>query len=269
IRCVRPDLTTSLNRRALRSSERSSCLSAGSSRLVASSRAARCTALGNTSLDDWPKFTWSLGWALPPVSAEMTSLVFMFDEVPEPVWKTSIGNWLSCSPATIAAPASAISCASAESRLPSSALTRAAVPLIRPSQWITESGTVSPEIGKLSTAFLVSPPYSVFFFTGGMAPKPTTARAPRRSAQEGHQLARDPDGVVVGDQVAGPGQHAQDRVGQQVERLLGAAQRMVAILVGPQQQHGQVQPRQQVQHLAARRPRQLARQPRPRPREVR
>ena len=29
----------------------------------------------------------------------MTSLVFMFDDVPEPVWKTSIGNWSSCSPA--------------------------------------------------------------------------------------------------------------------------------------------------------------------------
>src|SRR3954464_1342224 len=170
MRCVRPDLTTSLNLRALRSKERSSCLRAGSSWLVASSSAARCTADGKTSLDDWPKFTWSLGGALPPVSDEMTSLVFMLDEVPEPVWKTSIGNWLSCSPAAIAAPASAISCASALSRLPSSALTRAAVPLIRPSQRMTETGTVSPEIGKLSTAFLVSPPYSVFFFTGGIDP---------------------------------------------------------------------------------------------------
>ena len=28
----------------------------------------------------------------------MTSLAFMFDEVPEPVWKTSIGNWSSSSP---------------------------------------------------------------------------------------------------------------------------------------------------------------------------
>ena len=31
----------------------------------------------------------------------MTSLAFMFDEVPEPVWKTSIGNWSSCSPSAI------------------------------------------------------------------------------------------------------------------------------------------------------------------------
>ena len=114
---------------------------------------------------------------MPPVSDEITSLAFMLDDVPEPVWKTSIGNWLSCSPAAIAAPAAAISLASFGSRLPSSALTRAAVPLMAPSQRMTETGTVSPEIGKLSTAFLVSPPYSVFFFTGGMAPEPTTQPA--------------------------------------------------------------------------------------------
>src|SRR3954452_10775292 len=255
MRWVRPDLTTSLNLRALRSSERSSCLSAGSSWLVASSSAARCTALGKTSLDDWPKFTWSLGCALPSVRALMTSLVFMLDEVPEPVWKTSIGNWLSCSPAAIAAPASAISCASALSRLPSSALTRAAVPLIRPSQRMTETGTVSPEIGKLSTAFLVSPPYSVFFFTGGMTLQPTAARR-EASSQEGHQLARHPDGIVVGDEIPRAREHAQDAVGQQVQRLLGTTQRMAAVLVGPQQQHGEVQARQEVEHLAARRARQ-------------
>ena len=28
----------------------------------------------------------------------MTSFAFMFDDVPEPVWKTSIGNWSSSSP---------------------------------------------------------------------------------------------------------------------------------------------------------------------------
>ena len=35
--------------------------SAGSSRFVASSSAARWTAEGKTSLDDWPMFTWSFG----------------------------------------------------------------------------------------------------------------------------------------------------------------------------------------------------------------
>jgi hypothetical protein len=32
---------------------------------------------------------------------EITSLAFMFVEAPEPVWKTSIGNCPSCSPAAI------------------------------------------------------------------------------------------------------------------------------------------------------------------------
>jgi hypothetical protein len=43
---------------------------------------------------------------------------------------------------------------------PSSALTRAAAPLIRPSQRITGSRDGSPEIGKLATALVVSPPHS-------------------------------------------------------------------------------------------------------------
>ena len=92
MRCVRPDLTTFWKRLALRASDRSSVFSAGSSWLVARSSAARCTALGNTSLEDWPMLTWSLACTPSPASAARTSLAFMFDEVPEPVWKTSIGN---------------------------------------------------------------------------------------------------------------------------------------------------------------------------------
>ena len=42
--------------------------------------------------------TWSFGWASSPASSAITSFAFMFEEVPEPVWKTSIGNWSSCSP---------------------------------------------------------------------------------------------------------------------------------------------------------------------------
>ena len=38
-------------------------------------------------------FTWSLAWTSSPARLAITSLAFMFDEVPEPVWKTSIGNW--------------------------------------------------------------------------------------------------------------------------------------------------------------------------------
>ena len=50
-------------------------------------------------------FTWSLGWAPSPARLAITSLAFMFEEVPEPVWKTSIGNWSSCSPAATSSPA--------------------------------------------------------------------------------------------------------------------------------------------------------------------
>ena len=90
----------------------------------------------------------------------MTSLAFMFDDVPEPVWKTSIGNCASCLPSAISSPAAAIFSASSASSSPSSAFTRAAVPLMRPSQRTTGSGTRSPETGKFATAFVVSPPHS-------------------------------------------------------------------------------------------------------------
>ncbi len=105
-------------------------------------------------------FTWSLGCAPSPASVAMTSLAFMFDEVPEPVWKTSIGNWSSCLPCAISSAAAAIRCARSASSSPSSALARAAPPLMRPSQRTTWTGTRSPETGKLSTALRVSPPHS-------------------------------------------------------------------------------------------------------------
>ena len=119
---------------------------------MASSSAARWTADGKTSFDDWPMFTWSFACAPSPASVAMTSLAFMFDDVPEPVWKTSIGNWSSCSPAAIASPAAAMRCATSASSRPSSALTRAAAPLMRPSWRTTATGTRSPDTGKLATA---------------------------------------------------------------------------------------------------------------------
>ena len=79
----------------------------------------------------------------------MTSLAFMFDDVPEPVWKTSIGNWLSWAPEATSSAAFAIAFARFGSSRPSSPLARAAAPLMRPSQCTTSAGTGSPEIGKL------------------------------------------------------------------------------------------------------------------------
>ena len=104
--------------------------------------------------------TWSLGWAPSPARLAITSLAFMFEEVPEPVWKTSIGNWSSCSPSATASPASAIRSARSASSSPSSPFALAAAALSRPSQRMTGTGIGSPEIGKLSTAFVVSPPQS-------------------------------------------------------------------------------------------------------------
>ena len=49
---------------------------------------------------------------------------------------------------------------SSASSSPSSALARAAAPLMRPSQRTTDTGTRSPDTGKLSTALRVSPPHS-------------------------------------------------------------------------------------------------------------
>ncbi len=92
MRWVRPALTMSANSVALAVKAASRRSSAGSRPLVAVSSAARCTAEGNTSLEDWPMLTWSLGCAPSPARLAMTSLAFMFVEVPEPVWKTSIGN---------------------------------------------------------------------------------------------------------------------------------------------------------------------------------
>ena len=86
-------------------------LERGQQRCVASSSAARCTALGKTSLEDWPMLTWSLGCAPSPASVAMTSLAFMFDDVPEPVWKTSIGNWSSWRPSATSSAAAAMRCA--------------------------------------------------------------------------------------------------------------------------------------------------------------
>ena len=105
-------------------------------------------------------FTWSFGWTPSPARVAITSLAFMFDDVPEPVWKTSIGNWSSCSPAATWSAPLAIRSARSRSSSPSSAFTRAAAALIRPSQRTTATGIGRPDTGKLSIALRVSSPHS-------------------------------------------------------------------------------------------------------------
>ncbi len=86
----------------------------------------------------------------------------MFVDVPEPVWKTSIGNCSSRCPPSIAAAAAAITAASRSSIAvsPSPALTSAASALIPARAWITSGGSDRPEIGKLSIARPVSRPHN-------------------------------------------------------------------------------------------------------------
>src|SRR3954462_9703009 len=159
----------------------------------------------------------------------------MFVEVPEPVWKTSIGNWPSSFPKAISSAARPIARALPFGSSPSSPLTAAAAPFTRASQWTSSMGTVSPEIGKFSTALVVSPPHSFFSFgifspdrlappaarralgapparnqnpiRPGPAPRP--APWPPRSAAESRQLSCQADRVVVGHQEAGAREHAQ------------------------------------------------------------
>ena len=51
---------------------------------------AMCTEVGNTSFEDCEAFTWSFGWTglprLRDASVASTSFMFMFEDVPEPVW---------------------------------------------------------------------------------------------------------------------------------------------------------------------------------------
>ena len=64
--------------------------SAGTRSRTTASVAARWMLDGKTSLLDWLAFTWSFGWTGRPSRSAareaMTSLAFMFELVPEPVW---------------------------------------------------------------------------------------------------------------------------------------------------------------------------------------
>ena len=150
----------SSNALAFASSEAASVSSAGSKSCSSSPSAARWTADGKTSFELWPMLTSSFACTSSPASDAITSFAFMFELVPEPVWKTSIGNWSSCSPWAIASPAAAIRSALSASSSPRLAFARAAAALIRPSQRATGTGIGSPETGKLATALRVSPPHS-------------------------------------------------------------------------------------------------------------
>src|SRR5262245_1171736 len=164
IRCVRPVLITSWNSRDFSSSTFQSLASAGSRSRSICTTAETCSAVGITSLLDWPKFTWSLGWTGSPLAFEasraMTSFAFMLEEVPLPVWNTSIGNWSSHFPSATSSADFSMASASFGSTSLSPRFTRAAAALMSPSVCTNGAGSGRPEMGKFSTARWVCGPHS-------------------------------------------------------------------------------------------------------------
>ncbi len=92
-------------------------------------------------------------------SLAMTSLAFMLELVPEPVWKTSIGKCSSYSPSATAIAAFWIATAWSLVISPSSALAPAAAHLTSPRAAMKRRGIGMPLIGKLSTARCVWAPH--------------------------------------------------------------------------------------------------------------
>ena len=149
---------------------------AGTSLRSISVTAAMCMTEGNVSLEDWPLLTWSLGWQTdlspraPPSSSAarlaMTSLAFMLDCVPDPVWYTTSGKWSSSLPAATSEAASEMARASLGSRSPRRALTRAAAPLSTPKAATTGAGmrSLAPPMSKFWRERWVWAPQSLYLF---------------------------------------------------------------------------------------------------------
>ncbi len=111
--------------------------------------------VGKVSLLLCEALTWSLGWTVTPARSArlaITSLAFMLELVPDPVWKTSIGKSPSCAPATMASAASTIARACSGVITPRSSLALAAAALTCASAWTWRGWRVRPLIGKFSTA---------------------------------------------------------------------------------------------------------------------
>ena len=84
--------------------------------------------------------------------------MFMFEEVPEPVWNTSIGNSSGCCPAITSSAASRIAFESRASSSPSPSFALAAAHLISASAARNRAGIARPLTRKFSTARCVCAP---------------------------------------------------------------------------------------------------------------
>ncbi len=90
----------------------------------------------------------------------MTSLAFMLEEVPDPVWKISTGNSRSSLLSTTSVAAATMAWAVRDSSPPRSRFTSAAARFTRPKAWIIPGGMGRPLMGKFSTARWVCAPHS-------------------------------------------------------------------------------------------------------------
>src|SRR4051812_43713854 len=154
----------------LRASVSRSERTAGFSSRTSAITAATCIAVGNVSLDDWPRLTSSFGCTsrasprLPPRSSEArfasTSFTFMLLCVPEPVCQTESGNSPSCLPSSTSCAARWIASAFFASSSFSPALTCAAAFLTRARPYTTGSGMRSLEMRKKRRLRSVCAPHS-------------------------------------------------------------------------------------------------------------
>ena len=122
------------------------------------STAATLIAVGKTSLEDWPRFTSSLGWTRRPsprgpprislARLASTSFAFMLVWVPLPVCQTMSGNSRSCWPASTSSAAATMAWPFFGSSFFRSMFTSAAAFLTRASAWMSARGMRSPEILK-------------------------------------------------------------------------------------------------------------------------
>ena len=85
-------------------------------------------------------------------SEAITSFAFMLDDVPDPVWKTSIGKASSCLPSETSPAAAMIASAVSRGSTSRSRLARAADAFTWPIAWIRAGSIGVPEMGKFSTA---------------------------------------------------------------------------------------------------------------------
>ncbi len=185
-----------------------------------------CIAVGKVSLDDWLRFTSSLGWigfmepTTPPASwmarFAITSLAFMFDCVPDPVWNTTSGNSASSLPSITSWAARTMRSTFSFGSLPSSPLASAQAFFSTPSARITERPHLkrSTPIGKFWIERCVCAPQRCSAGTGTSPSESCSMRVPSvgrvsvMSSSRRRSLAEFPGDVRSHGRTSSTSQHA-------------------------------------------------------------